>query len=131
MDIRFLSPEEYPMLNEFFQRENCPPLDPMFSRVVAAVDNGKVVGAMCLHLVAHAEPIWIDQAYQGTGLWKDLTDKMDGYLTELGRQGALYGVYTQPTREETKYICQQMGYVESPHPLWVKHYNQPPIDERT
>ena len=48
MDIRFLSPEEYPMLNEFFQRENCPPLDPMFSRVVAAIDNGKVVGAMCL-----------------------------------------------------------------------------------
>lgn len=124
VQVRFLQPEEYPMADEFFSREGIPRLDPNWSKIVAAIDlaTGKVEGVMCLQVVAHAEPIWLSPDYRGDGIWRGMAETMDGYLTEMARQGALAGVYSQPTHPEAEHLCQAMGMRLSGHPLYVKNY---------
>ena len=70
-------------------------------------------------MVPHAEPIVVREDHQGTGLWKDLADTMDGYLQAL----QVPGVYTQPIHSTSEAICNKMGFEPAAHPLWVKMYN--------
>lgn len=120
----FIEPDQFYLVDEFTDSENISRLNPAFSRVVAAVDteSGKVVGIMVVQMVLHAEPIWIKEEYQGRGIWREMAETMDGYLMEMAAQGIVAGVYTQPTRPETKAICEKMGYYEAEHPLYVKLY---------
>ena len=121
----FIDPDQFYLVDDFCDSEGMLRLNPHTSRVVASIDTeiGKVVGIMVLQLVAHAEPIWIKEDYQGKGIWRDMADMMDGYLYQMAEQGVLGGVYTQPTRDETKVLCEKMGYYEAKHPLYVKMYN--------
>lgn len=121
VEVRFLTPEEYPLINHFFDSQNVPRLDPNWSKVVAAVDkaSGQVVGIMCLQLVAHAEPIIIDPAYRGRGLWREMADMMDGYAGTVG----LPGLYTQPTSEVSAILASRMGFTEMAYPLYLKIYS--------
>lgn len=122
--VVFLEPEQWYLLDSFCDREGIPRLDPAWARVVAAIDldSTQIVGIMTLQLVAHAEPIWISQAYQGNGLWREMADTLNGYLQEMANQGALKGIYTQPTSEETRAICRKMGFYEAENPLFIKEY---------
>jgi len=119
IEIRFLEDDEYYLLDEIYDGEGVARLDPNFSRVVAAIKDGKVIGIMVMQMVLHTEPIIIKEEWQGKGLWRDMAEMLDGYLTAIGIPGA----YTQPMRDETKAIAGKMGYTESEHPLWVKIYN--------
>lgn len=125
IQVRFLEPDEYHLIDDFFDREKCPRLDPQWSKVIAAIDSDstRVIGIMCLQLVAHAEPIIIDPAYRGNGVWREMAEVLDGYLTEMARQGAIAGIYNQPTHEMAEHLCEEMGMIRCEHPLWMKIYN--------
>ena len=125
IEVRFLKESEYPLINHFFDAEGCPRLDPGFSKIVAGFIQGedgeeRVVGIMVLQMVVHAEPIIILPEFQGKGLWREMAEMLDGYMMAL----QLPGAYTQPMREETKAMCEKMGYRECEFPLWVKLYNE-------
>jgi len=119
--IKFLGPDEYYLIDHFFDEEKVPRLDPNFSKVVAAIDTakGRVVGIMCLQLVAHAEPIIIDAEYRQQGVWWDMAQMMNGYVSSMG----LPGLYTQPTHDAARHMCEKIGFVEVEHPLYVKIYD--------
>ena len=72
--IKILEPDEFYLVDHFFDDEGVPRLDPNFSKVIAALDieTGKAVGVMCLQMVLHAEPIIIEPAYRGMGLWEPM-----------------------------------------------------------
>jgi hypothetical protein len=125
IQVRFLEPREYPLADKFFDREGIPRLDPNWSKIGAAIDldTGRIVGAICLQLVAHVEPIIIAKAYRGSGLWREMAEIMDGYLSTMARQGAIAGVYAQPTHQVAEHLCQEMGMSPCEHNLWVKIYN--------
>lgn len=120
--VRFLNPDEYSLIDRFFDDEKVPRLDPVWSKVVAAFDTttDQVVGIMVLQLVAHAEPIIIDPVYRGEGIWRPMAEMMDGYAEFV----CIPGLYTQPTGEAAKAICRKMGFEEREHPLWCKLYSQ-------
>ena len=122
--VQFIEPDQFYLVDDFCTREGIPLMDPRWARVVAGIDltQERIVGIMVLQLVAHAEPIWIEEGYQGNGLWKEMALTLDGYLQEMANQGVVQGIYTQPTRDETKAICEKMGMYESEHPLWLKKY---------
>lgn len=115
---RFLEPDEYHLIDHFFDNEGAPRLDPNFSKVIASFDGDVVVGIMCLQMVLHIEPIIIDPAYRGQHLWKDMAEMADGYLIASGAVGA----YAQPLHESTKHMCREAGFTEMPHSLYVKIY---------
>jgi len=118
---RFLNEEEYYLADQFFEDQQVPKLDPKWSKVIAAIDMDipKVVGIMCLQLVAHAEPIMIEKEYREQGIWREMAEMMDGYLFASG----VPGVYTQPTNPTAKALTEKMGFEESKHPLCVKIYD--------
>lgn len=115
---KFLSPEEFYLLDEFFDREGVPRLDPTFAKVAAAIDpeKGKVVGFVTLQLVAHAEPIIIEEEYRGQGVWRQICRMIDEYATLSG----VPGVFTQPNSEQTKHMAAEMGCVPCGTELWAK-----------
>lgn len=118
---RPLDPEEWYLLEPLLE-PGATPMDPQFCRVVASIDqdSGKVVGFIALQMVLHAEPIIIAEELRGEGLWKELAEYTDGYISTLG----VNGVYNQPTNEAARHIAEEMGYVQADHPLFVKYYNQ-------
>jgi len=120
--VRFLDPSEYPLIDRFFDEEGVPRLDPAWSKVVAAFDTsiGQVVGIMVLQLVAHAEPIIIDPAYRGEGIWRPMAEMMDGYAEFV----CIPGLYTQPTNPAAHAICEKMGFEEREYPLFCKIYDK-------
>ena len=122
--VQVIEPDAFYLVDSFCDQEGIPRLDPNWSRVIAGIDTKleKVVGIMVLQLVAHAEPIWIEEAYRGNGLWKEMADMADGYFQEMADNGILKGVYTQPTSEESVHIAKAMGMEECEFPLFVKKF---------
>lgn len=116
---KYLEPEEYHLIDRFFDEENSPRLDPRFSKaLVAMTEGGEVVGMICVQLVAHAEPIIIDPEWRQKGVGKELVARMDGYLEALG----VPGVYTQPTNPAAEALTKMAGFVRMENPLYMKLY---------
>ena len=123
MEIKFLEPDEYHLIAPLFEAEKAAMPDPHFGRVLVALDGDRVAGLMVAQMVLHVEPIIINREYRGTGVWKELAETMDGYLTACGVAGA----YTQPIFESTKHMAEMMGYHEVEQPLYLKMYD-PELD---
>lgn len=118
--VRFLEPDELWRIAPLFESEKAPLPDPNFSRVLVAMDGEKVAGMMVAQMVLHVEPIIIEREYRGTGVWREMAEVLDGYLETCGMMGA----YAQPVHESTKHMCEQMGYTEMEHPLYLKIYDK-------
>lgn len=120
--VQVIEDEQFYLVDDFCDREGIPRMNPQFARVIAGIDieKGKVVGIIALQLVAHAEPIWVEKEYQGEGLWRRMGSYLDGYLKEMASQGAVYAIYTQPTRKGVEEICKQFGFYQAEHPLYLK-----------
>jgi GNAT superfamily N-acetyltransferase len=116
---RVLEPQEYYLVEPLIE-EGATPLDPDYSRVIASIDqdSGKVVGFVALQLVLHAEPIVLAPEFRKQGLWRELAEFADGYISTLGVQA----VYNQPTHDTARHIAEEIGYVKSDNPLYVKYY---------
>lgn len=122
--VDFIEPDLWYLVDAFCDREGIGRINPGFARVVAAIDlqAERIVGILTLQLVAHAEPIVITESHRGNGLWKEMASMMDGYLQTMADEGALQGVYNQPTHPEAQHLCEVMGFQECEFPLYVKKY---------
>lgn len=83
------------------------------------MDGERVAGLMVAQMVLHVEPIIVDREYRGSGVWREMADTLDGYLTTCGVAGA----YTQPVLDSTRHMCEMMGFREVEQPLYLKLYN--------
>jgi hypothetical protein len=119
LEVRFLEPEEYGKIAHLFTEEQAAMPDPQFSKVLVALDGEHVVGIMVAQMALHVEPIIIEKDYRGTGVWKEMAEMLDGYLSGTGIAGA----YAQPVHPSTKHMTEQMGFVEMENALWLKVYD--------
>ena len=118
--VRFLEPDEYWRIAPLFEAEKAAMPDPKFSRVIVSMDGERVAGLMVAQMVLHVEPIIVDREYRGSGVWREMADTLDGYLTTCGVAGA----YTQPVLDSTRHMCEASGFVEMKYPLYCKIYNK-------
>lgn len=118
MDIRFLEKNEWALIAPLFEAQGAPVPCPEWAKVLVALEGGKVVGLLAIQLVPHVEPIIIDRAWQGTGLAKEMSEMVDGYMAAVGVAGA----YTQPMREGARRIARAFGYEQCEAPLFAKIY---------
>lgn len=120
IETRFLEPDEFHLINEYFDRDGVPRPDPQWSRVIAAVDTDKdlVVGIVCLQLVAHLEPIIVHPDYRGQGIARELAQMIDGYVTGTGLPGA----YCQPINDKSKAVARSIGFIPLEHEFYLKLY---------
>jgi hypothetical protein len=118
--ISWIERPDFWKVDEFCKEQGIGLMDPEFSKVCTAIDlkTGRVVGIIAAQMVIHSEPIWIDKEWQGTRIWKRLSDEMDSYLTTMNAAG----VYNQPSTPTAERLAQKMGYVKCDNPLWVKYY---------
>lgn len=130
---KVLAPDEYHLLDRFYTDPGCIRLDPGFSRVFAAIEDDpgtldsalippsppRVVAFIVLQLVAHAEPIYVEPAYRAAGVWQFLAAMLEAYCLGSG----VGGVYTQPTTDKTRHMCEEMGWVEMEHPLYLRIFD--------
>lgn len=119
LEVRFLEPNEYEKIAHLFIEEQAAMPDPQFSKVLVALDGEHVAGIMVAQMALHVEPIIIEKDYRGTGIWKEMAEMLDGYLSGTGIAGA----YAQPVHASTKHMTEQMGFVEMEHSLWLKVYD--------
>jgi hypothetical protein len=119
LEVRFLEPEEYGKIAHLFTEEQAAMPDPRFSKVLVALDGEHVAGIMVAQMALHVEPIIIEKDYRGTGIWKEMAEMLDGYLSGTGIAGA----YAQPVHASTKHMCEQMGFSEMKNSLWLKIYS--------
>jgi hypothetical protein len=59
-----------------FKARGWVPLNPEGSRVLAAFDGERMVGVVCLNMIPHVEPLFVDLGYRGTGLAEELVKRM-------------------------------------------------------
>lgn len=104
LEVRWLTPEEHDLVAELFILNGSQPPHPEHSRIAAAFDQGRLVGFMVLQFVAHTEPTWIADEYQGRGIW----DKMAKLLDDLVGPTTVY--CTVPD-DRVRHMVEKYGFV--------------------
>jgi len=118
--VRWLEPEDYSIVESFFEEEGSPTPEPKFSRILAAfTPTQELAGFVVLQLVPHGEPVFVKPEFREQGLASRLVTEMDSYLEHLG----IAGVYTQPSNPAAEALCRQLGFEKRTLPLWVKIYD--------
>jgi GNAT superfamily N-acetyltransferase len=74
-------------LNGFLEHKGWTMLNEFTARALCAMENGRVVGFYVLQLFPHAEPLYVDPEYRGTGISDKLADLMHEYLKEARARG--------------------------------------------
>jgi hypothetical protein len=124
--IQLLTPDQYPLLEDFCLAEGIPMLSPEWSKVVAAIDteSGKIVGIMVVQMQLHCEPIWIKEGYRNGEISKQMADSLDGYLDGLAfSSGQPIGVWANPTNPASERIVRQREFVKVEKPVYTKVYD--------
>lgn len=104
LNIRWLTQDEFEVIGAIFASYGSPAPDPDYCKIVGAFEGDQLVGFMCLQFVAHVEPTWISEPYQGSGIWRALADHIDQFV---GTNKALY--VTVPD-ERTAHMCTEYGF---------------------
>lgn len=122
--VRMLTPNEYHLAEEFCQKEGIECPHPEFSYIVAAIDEGRVVGIVVTQMLIHTEPIWIQKEYQGRGIKEKLMDLMEDRIDESAIMiGKPVHVYAEPTNVAAEKICRIRGFTQSARKFWTKIYS--------
>lgn len=87
-----------------------------FSRVrIVEDDEGKLVGFYVLQAIPHAEPMWVDKKYWGSGVADALADDMLEYLTEAKARGWVI-IADNPVARK---MCEERGMKKVESPVYV------------
>lgn len=84
MDIRFLEPNEYHLLEEIFKEYQGDLPSPNLSKIAIAEDENGIAGFFVLQLIPHCEPMWIRPDKQGSMLWFNLFCTLLPLMKEKG-----------------------------------------------
>lgn len=79
--------EEWNRIDKILAAQHWMSLSREWTRIRLAEDNGKIVGLYVLQAIPHAEPMWVDKRYYGTGLADALADDMMEFLTAENARG--------------------------------------------
>ena len=109
---RWLEPDELVGIEPLFKARGWVPLNPNGSRVLAAFDGGRMIGFICLNMIPHVEPLFVETSYRGTGIAETLVREMVSMLY-LAEAPAAYVIADSPTSAKMAEAF-GMARVESP-----------------
>jgi hypothetical protein len=103
IEVRWLTQEEFDVIAQIFAIQGGAVPDPDYCKIAGAFADQQLVGFMCLQYVAHAEPTWIAETHQGTGLWRNLADFVSNFAT--GR-----ALYVCAPDDRVAHMCSEYGF---------------------
>jgi hypothetical protein len=113
VQISVLKPNEWTKLAPIYATEGGNLPNPIFSSSIVAEDDKGIAGFWGIELVPHAGPLYIRTDLRGTGLWKELNERLNVEL------GSGYYVYVQPG-SATEKICEKLGMTNTGWTVWKK-----------
>jgi GNAT superfamily N-acetyltransferase len=81
--VRILDPSEHGRLKDYpyFDEDGVP--SPDVARIVVAEnEEGKIVAFWSAIAITHLEPLWVDPAYRGTGIFRRMWQRMKQFLDD-------------------------------------------------
>lgn len=83
---RFLSAEEYPILDALFEVQGFGPVpDPKLSAIAVAQDDAGIIkGVLVMQLVPHVEPLWIAEECRGRVSTQKLIHMIENGAKDMG-----------------------------------------------
>lgn len=118
---RFLNGPEYPILKDaFIAFFGSPMPDPRLSAIAVAQDeNGVIKGFMVMQLIAHAEPLWIDQKARGDVNTEKLIEMVEKCAIDLGCRGI---VTTESPIANANTLCEINGMERIAGAVYAKRF---------
>lgn len=114
--FRWLEGEEATdWLNPVLQSRGWALLNPATSRALCAFQDERMIAFHVLQLYPHAEPMFVDPEFRGTGLAEDLADRMYAFLREV-RARAYMVVAESPFAEQ---LCKARGMKRVEYPVYI------------
>ena len=104
-----------PQIDAAIQRMGWTPLNGKTSNVLVALDGEKVVGFHVPQLFPHAEPLFVDPGWQGTGLANELSGRMLDFLMSVNARGFMV-IADSPHAEK---LCQKFGMKRVTSPVYI------------
>lgn len=102
-------------LNDVLKARGWAELNPHTARALCAYKDERIVGFHIIQLYPHAEPLYVDPEYRGTGLAEDLADRMYEFLKEVRTRGYMV-VCESPFAEK---LCEARGMKKVTYPVYM------------
>ncbi len=102
-------------LNEVMARKGWAELNPQTARALVAYKDERIVGFIVIQLFPHAEPLYVDPEFRGTGLADELADRMYEFLKEVRTRGYMV-VAESPFAEK---LCEARGMKRVNYPVYL------------
>jgi GNAT superfamily N-acetyltransferase len=80
-----------------------------------ATEEGRIIGFLCLQLIPHTEPLYVDKAYRASGVAERLAEDMVKWLAESGARGFML-VADSPHAEK---LAERYGMVKVDSPVYM------------
>jgi len=114
--FRWLEGEEATdWLNPIMEARGWALLNPSVCRALCAFQEERMIAFHVLQLFPHAEPMFVDPEFRGTGLAEDLADRMYEFLRDM-RTRAYMVVAESPFAER---LCEARGMKRVNYPVYV------------
>jgi ribosomal protein S18 acetylase RimI-like enzyme len=108
--------ENIDALEEIFRDRGWMQLNRETSKVLGFYDGDKLAGFLCVQLVPHMEPIYVDPEYRGRGIPDILVTEMAQYIKSVNARGVMI-VAGHPGMER---IAQHFGMERIHEPVYSK-----------
>ena len=87
LTYRVLAGNELSLLETVIRHRGWSELNYETSMAIAAFDGRKLVGFNVLQSFPHAEPMFVQPEYRGTGVAEELADRLLGFMREIKIRG--------------------------------------------
>ena len=116
---RFLSAEEYPILDALFEVQGFGPVpDPKLSAIaVAQDDKGIIKGVLAMQLIPHVEPGWIAEESRGGVNMETMIHMVEKCAKDLGCNVV---VTTESPIENVNRLCEINGMTKYAGGVYAK-----------
>lgn len=116
LEFRWLEGGELTQLEPLLESRGHMSLNNNMARALCAFDtNGNIAAFHVLQMIPHAEPLYVNPTYRGTGLAEDLADRMVSFLRSCNARGFMV-VADNPASVK---LCEQFGMRKVDSPVYV------------
>lgn len=108
--------DEWAIINEQLAKRGWGPFVRETTRIFFVQDdNGKLAGFGAVQFIPHAEPVWVDPVYRGTGLAEEIADEVVGFLSD-----AKVGFVAAVDNPHARKLCERHGMTLLQKAVYVK-----------
>lgn len=116
VELRWLDGDDLDQLEPILRERGWMSLNKSTTRVRAAFYEGRIVGFVCLQLVPHMEPLYVEPEFRGSPVAMDLVNDMAEFIRDARCRGVMI-VAGAPGIEA---LAKHFGMEQITHPVYIK-----------